>query len=389
MDLPVTDASKPAPAKRKPSTWKRIVLMLVFLVVLSAALGFGFYRHILQLMASAPKPAPVTVSDTTVKFTPWQPKMTAVGTLSAVHGVDLAPQVSGVVKAIPVTSGERVKKGDVVVELDAAPERAQLESLQAAEELAQSTLDRDRRLMTGQTVTQATIDADEANLKGKKALVDQQKALIAQKTLTAPFAGELGIVQVNLGQYLTPGTQIVTLQDLSAMHDDFVVPQVDLARLAPGQEVRVTVDTYPGKHFAGKITAVNAKVDLNTRNVTVRATIPNPDGLLKPGMFVRTEVDTGKPRKLLTLPGAAITYNSYGASVYVIEPAKDGKGKTVRQVFVTTGPTRGDQVAVTEGLKEGQDVVTSGQLKLHPGASVVIDNSAEPPDSPDPKVQDE
>lgn len=388
-DPAVTDATTPARVKRKPSTFKRILLMLLFLILLAAALGFGFYRHVLHLMASAPKPTPATVSDITVKPTSWQPRMTAVGTLSAVHGVDLATQVAGVVKTIPVKSDAEVKQGDVLVELDAAPEKAQLESLQAAADLATSTLDRDRRLMTGQTVTQATIDTDEANLKGKQALVDQQKALIAQKTLTAPFAGRLGIVQVNIGQYLTPGTSIVSLQDLSEMHDDFIIPQVDLARLANGQPVTVTVDSYPGKSFTGKITAINTKIDLNTRNVTVRATIPNPDGLLRPGMFVHTSIETGKPEQLLTLPTAAITYNSYGASVYVVKPAKDGNGKIVNQVFVTTGLTRGDQVAVIKGLKGGEQVVTSGQLKLSPGAAVVIDNSVQPPNSPDPKVQDE
>jgi membrane fusion protein (multidrug efflux system) len=362
-----------------------MLAMLGLLAVLAVALGFGFYLHIKALMASVPKPGAATVSDMVVQPSAWQPQMKAVGTLSAVHGVDLATQVAGVVKTITVKSGAQVKAGEVLVTLDAAPEKAQLESLQAAADLAGTTLDRDRRLMTGQNVAQSTIDTDKANLKGKEALVDQQKALIAQKTLIAPFAGRLGIVQVNLGQYLTPGTQIASLQDLSAMHDDFVVPQIDIARLSPGQPVSVLVDAFPGHVFHGQITAINSKIDLNTRNVTVRATIPNPDGLLRPGMFVHTEVETGKPRQLLTLPSSAITYNSYGASVFVVASPKQGGGKIVHQVFVTTGPTRGDQVAVLTGLKPGETVVTSGQLKLSPGAAVKIDNSVQPPDAANPK----
>ncbi|KDB01757.1 RND transporter [Defluviimonas sp. 20V17] len=365
--------------------WKRMLVMLGGLAILAVVLAFGFYLHVKALMASAPKPGAVTVSDTVVRPSAWQSRMKAVGTLSAVHGVELTTQVAGVIKTIAVRSGAQVRAGEVLVTLDAAPEEAQLASLQAAADLAHTTLERARRLMTGQTVTQAAIDADEANLKVKQALVDQQKALIAQKTLRAPFSGRLGILQVNLGQYLTPGTRIASLQDLRAMHDDFVVPQIDIARLSRGQPVSVRVDAYAGRVFHGQITAINSEVDLNTRNVTVRATVPNPDGLLRPGMFVHTEVTTGAPRELLTLPASAITYNSYGASVYVVVPAKTGTGKIVQQVFVTTGPTRGDQVTVLNGLKAGQTVVTSGQLKLSPGAAVRIDNAVQPPDAVHPK----
>lgn len=362
-----------------------MLVMLGGLAVLAIVLAFGFYLHVKALMANAPKRGAVTVSDAVVRPSAWQSRMKAVGTLSAVHGVELATQVAGVVKTVAVRSGAQVQAGEALVTLDAAPEEAQLASLQAAADLARTTLERARRLMTGQTVTQATIDADAANLKVKQALVDQQKALIAQKTLRAPFSGRLGILQVNLGQYLTPGTRIASLQDLRAMHDDFVVPQIDIARLSRGQPVSVRVDAYPGRVFRGKITAINSEVDLNTRNVTVRATIPNPDGLLRPGMFVHTEVTTGAPRELLTLPASAISYNSYGASVYVVVPAKTGTGKIVQQVFVTPGPTRGDQVAVLKGLTAGQTVVTSGQLKLSPGAAVRIDNTLQPPDAAHPK----
>lgn len=387
----MTEAPTPdAPAKTaKPSTLKRMALMILLVIVLAAALGFGFYKHVQTLIASAPKPTPATVSDIVVQPSAWQPQMTAVGTLSAVQGVDVPAQAAGVVTGIPVSSGAQVAAGAILVQLNDAPDRAQLASLQAAADLAASTLKRDRGLMAGQTVSRATLDADEAELKGKQALVAQQKALIDEKTVTAPFSGQVGIVQVNLGQYLTPGTTIVTLQDLSAMHDDFDVPQGSVGKLSPGDIVKVSLDAFPGESFAGKVTAINPKVDASTRNVTVRATIPNPGGLLRPGMFVKTTIQTGKPRQLLTLPVAAIAYNSYGASVYVVEPAPKGNGKIVKQVFVTTGPTRGDQVAVLKGLKAGQHVVTSGQLKLSPGAAVKVDNSVQPPNSPNAAPQEE
>lgn len=387
-DIDLDPAAAPA-ARRKPSTWKRMLLMIFFILLLAGALGFGFYQHVQTLIASAPKPTPATVSAIEVKAEAWQPELTAVGSLSAVNGVDVATQVAGIVSEIPVKSGVKVASGAVLLKLNADPDEAQLTSLEAAAELSATVLKRDSQLITGTAVTQATIDADTADLKSKNALVAQQKALIAEKTVTAPFGGELGIVQVNLGQYLTPGTVIATLQDLSAMHDDFLVPQSAVGKIAVGQPVAVTVDALPGKSFQGVISAISPKVDPNTRNVTVRATVPNPDELLRPGMFVRTSVETGKPEQLLTLPSTAITYNSYGATVFVVKPAESGSGKIVQQVFVTTGDKRGDQVSVLKGLEAGQQVVTSGQLKLSSGGAVVIDNSVQPPNDPTAAPQEE
>jgi len=375
--------------KRRPSTFKRISVMLAFLLLLFGVLGFGFYRHIQTLIASAPKPTPATVSTITSEPTDWQEQITAVGSLSAVNGVDVATQVAGIVSATPTRSGATVGEKAVLVQLNIDPDKAQLASLQAAAELSAKTLNRDTELLASHAVSQSTVDADAADLKSKDALVAQQSALIAEKTVTAPFAGDLGIVEVNLGQYLTAGTVIVTLQDLSSMNADFLVPQDQLASLSPGQAVSVTLDGLPGKTFPGKITTINPKIDPNTRNATVRATVPNPDKRLRPGMFVRVAVDVGTPEPHLTLPLTAITYNSYGATVFVLKPAPSGPGKVAEQVFVTTGATRGDQVAVLKGLMAGQEVVTSGQLKLKTGAAVGVDNSVQPPNDPNAAPQEE
>jgi membrane fusion protein (multidrug efflux system) len=389
MEVPLTDDRKTQNGtKRRPSTLKRMLVMLVFLLLLASAIGYGFYRHIQTLIASAPKPVPTTVSTITAEVTDWQPKIAAVGSLSAVQGVDVATQAAGIVGAIPIHSGDKVGQSAVLVQLNIDPDKAQLASLQAAAELSAKTLKRDTELFSTKTISQATVDSDAADLKSKNALAAQQAALIAEKTVTAPFAGELGIVQINVGQYLTPGTVVVTLQDLSAMHADFLVPQDNIGGLAPGLAANLTLDSLPGKSFPGKITAINSKIDVNTRNVTVRATVANPGELLRPGMFVRVTVDVGAPERHLTLPLTAITYNSYGATVFIVTPGTDGTAKTVKQAFVTTGATRGDQVAVLTGLEPGQEVVTSGQLKLKSGAAVVVDNTVKPSNEPNPAPQE-
>ncbi len=337
-------------AKRKPSIWLRMIVMLVFVLALAGALGFGFFQHVKALIASAPKPSPATVSTTTAQMTAWQPQVTAVGSLSAANGVDVATQVAGVVSSIPIHSGATVEPNALLVQLNIDPDKAVLASLEAASELSALTLKRDTDLLSKQAVSQSVVDADMADIKSKNALVAQQQALIAQKTVVAPFGGDLGIVQVNLGQYLTPGTVIVTLQDLSAMEADFLVPQEQFGQLQTGQAVSVTLDSLGGKSFPGKITAIDPKIDAATRNATVRATVPNPGKLLRPGMFVRVAVDVGQPEQRLTLPVTAISYNSYGASAYIVTPVPKEPGTIVKQVFVTTGDQRGDQVAVVKGI---------------------------------------
>jgi len=386
IQAPVAPAQQDTRPKRKPRLWLRFLLLFIFLIVLIAAIAFGFYRHIQTLIASAPKPVPPTVTTIVAKNDDWQPQITSVGNLTAVQGVDVATQVGGIISEIPVKSGGTVKANDELVQLDITPDKAQLASLQAAADLSSKTLKRDTDLLATKTTSQAVVDTDTADLKSKQALVDQAQALIDQKTIKAPFAGDLGIVQVNLGQYLSPGSVIATLQDLSSMNADFLVPQDKISNLAVGQNVNLTLGNSD-QTFAGKITVVQPKIDTTTRNVTVRATIANPEKKLVPGMFVNVAVDVGAPQKLLTLPVTAITFNSYGATVFVV--GKDDKGQqNVKQVFVTTGQTRGDQVAVLKGVDEGQEVVTSGQLKLKSGATIKVDNSVLPPNDPNAKPQE-
>lgn len=391
-EVPPTAASKAGngATKRPPSMVRRLALLLLFLVVLAAALAFGFYQHIQSLIANSPKTTPATVSTINAEMTEWQPTFAAVGSLSAVNGVDVATQVAGIVSAIPINSGATVEVNTALLQLNIAPDLADLAALQAAADLSAITLKRDSELLVTHTsVSQATVDSDTADVKSKNALVAQQQALIAEKTVTAPFAGDLGIVQLSLGQYVTPGTVVVTLQDLTAMNADFLVPQDVLHDLQLGQAVSVTSDGVPGKTFAGTVSVINPKVDPNTRNATVRALVPNPDKLLRPGMFVALSVDIGKPAQQVTLPATSITYNSYGSSVFIVKPGPDGSGKVVEQVFVTTGDTRGDQVAVLKGVEANQEIVTGGQLKLKNGAAVAIDNSVLPPNNPTAAPQEQ
>ena len=379
-----------------------MLVMLGLVLLLAAGLGGGFYLHIRNLIANAPKPAPATVSTIKVEPLDWQPQITAVANLTAVNGVDVTNQVAGIVSEILVESGSVVKAGDEIIKLNSDPDQAQLRSLRAASELSAVTLKRDQTLLSQRVTSQSTIDTEMANLKSKTALAQQQESLIAQKTIRAPFAGKVGVMKINLGQYLSPGTAIVTLQDLSAMHADFLVPQDQITELAVGQSVNVVLDAFPGRKFPGAVAAIDAKVDPNTRNLTVRATISNPGELLRPGMFVRAIVDIGNKQQRLTLPQTAITYNSYGTTVFVVRPAQQtasgpagqppavaASGLVAQQIFVTTGDSRGDQVAIVKGLEAGQEVVTSGQLKLKSGTPVVVDNSVQPANEPNPAPQEQ
>jgi membrane fusion protein (multidrug efflux system) len=375
-----------------------MLIMLGGVVVLIAALAFGFYLHIQQLIANSPKPGPQTVTTAVVSALEWQPQLTSVGTLTAVHGVDISSEVAGQVRKVNFKSGQDVKAGAVLVQLNADSDIAQLASLQAAADLAAITLRRDQAQLIVQGVSQAQVDGDAADLKSKNALVAQQQALVAKKTICAPFAGRLGITATNPGQYLNPGDKIVTLQAIDPIYVDFFLPQRQVGALSIGQEVKAQTDAYENKIFRGKITALNPKVDTTTRNVQVQATLANPKHQLLPGMFANAMVDVGEKKHYLTLPQTAITYNPYGSTVFVVKTsaAKQGgadatkheAGQEVQQAFVTTGETRGDQVAITSGLLEGQMVVTSGQIKLKNGTPIVVDNSVQPANSPNPTPQE-
>lgn len=336
----------------------------------------------------------VTVSTTTAKYEYWQPKIKAAASLRAVRGVEVTTELAGLVRTIYFIPGSDVKKDDLLVELNTDADIAQLHSLEAAAELAKVVYERDKAQYAFHAVSKATLDTDAANLKSQNALVAQQKATIAKKVIHAPFEGRLGISQVNPGQYLNTGNPIVTLQSLNPIYIDFFVPQQSLVQLKVSQDITLTIDTYPKKIFKGKVTTINPKVDSATRNVAVEATIENPEHILLPGMFGTAEVSTGKPMPYLTLPQTAISYNSYGNIVFIVKrhPPKHKKDKpllTVKQAFVTTGPTRGDQVAILNGLKAGDSVVIAGQLKLQNDSEVVINNSVLPSNNPTVKLSNE
>ncbi|HKK00817.1 MAG TPA: efflux RND transporter periplasmic adaptor subunit [Desulfuromonadales bacterium] len=374
---------------------KRMVIMLVLVGLLFGGI-FGFQafkaKMIKKYMASKGVP-PQTVSAIKASEQDWQKQIDVVGSLRAVRGADLAPEVSGLVTRINFKSGDEVKAGKLLVELDPSADIAKLQSLKATAELAEKTYQRDLKQFKEQAISQATLDSDAANLKSARAQVSQQQVLVDQKVIRAPFSGRLGIRAVDLGQYLNPGAKIVTLQTLDPIYVDFYLPQKEISQIAVGQKVSVNSDAYPDRHFSGTISAIDPKVDTATRNVAVRAAIHNPKHLLLPGMFVTTEIKVGKPQSHITLPQTAISFNPYGNIVFLIKnngKGPDGKPKlTAIQKFVTTGDTRGDQVAILKGVTPGELVVTSGQIKLRNGSTVLINNSIEPANNPAPTPKDE
>ncbi len=374
-------------------TTKRMLIMLLCVVLLIAVLALGKFLQIRKLIASMPKPAPQIVTAMKVEMQDWRPTIKAVGTLNPVRGVNVTTEVAGLVRTIHFHSGQDVKAGEVLVELNADSDKAQLAALQAAADLSASVLVRDRQQFEVKAISQAQLDADQADLRVKRASAAQQAALVAKKTIRAPFAGRLGITAVNPGQYLNPGDAIVTLQTLNPIYIDFSLPQRQLGSLSLGQHLTLSSDAFPGQSFTGKVTAINPKVDPSTRNLQLQATVANDKLQLLPGMFASVNVDTGAVQHYLTLPQTAITYNPYGSTAFVLKPGKtkDAKGNTgleAQQVFVTTGETRGDQIAILTGLSAGQQVVTSGGLKLTNGAPVIVDNSVQPANNPSPTPQE-
>lgn len=382
--------------RKKPSMTKRMIIMLICVGVLLAGLvGFNLFKAhmIAKFMASNAAP-PATVTAVNASYQTWQPQLSAVGSLRAVRGVDVTTEVAGLVRQINFKSGEDVKAGEVLVQLNADSDVAQLHSLQATADLAKTVYNRDKAQYDIKAIAKAQLDSDEADLRSKLAQVAQQAALVDKKTIRAPFAGRLGITTVNPGQYINPGDAIVTLQAVDPIYADFFLPQQQLGQIAIGQVISVDTNAFGGKLFQGKILSVNPKVDSNTRNVQIEAAVDNHDRKLLPGMYANVKIDAGTEQRYLTLPQTAITYNPYGATVFVAKPGttpdKNGKVMPIaQQVFVTPGPTRGDQVAVLKGITEGTQVVTSGQLKLKNGTPLVINNSVQPTDSPNPTPQEQ
>ncbi|WP_428488400.1 efflux RND transporter periplasmic adaptor subunit [Rhodopila sp.] len=379
---------------RPPRTWLRMGLMLLVMALLAAGL-IGFQRFkagILKQVVATIKSELPTVATATATMRTWQPRQTAVGSARASNGADLAAEIAGVVDQIDFQSGQTVPAGTVLLRLRLNDDQAKLQQLQASAALAAVTLGRDQRQLAAHAVAQATVDSDAASLKVAQAQVAAQQAIINEKTVRAPFAGRLGVRQVDLGQYLPAGTTIVTLQQLDPMFVDFYLPQQALGRIAVGQKVEVTADAYPGKTFDGQVQSFNSKIDATSRMLQVRASIPNPDGALLPGMYLSVAVDSGTVQSLVTIPATAVAYNPYGSLVYVVHDEKDAQGKdqpVVLQQFVTTGDARGDQVSVLKGLNANDVVVTAGQLKLHNRSAVKIDNAVQPTDNPAPVPVDQ
>jgi membrane fusion protein, multidrug efflux system len=363
---------------------KRMVIMLVAVaVVFGGIFGFQAFKAVMikKFIAGISNP-PQTISAAAAATSEWQPKIEAIGSLRAVKGAELSLEASGVVESISFNSGDDVEAGAILLKLRTADDVARLDSLKAMAELNEITLDRSQRLLKTQAVSQAQLDSDGAKVKDAKAQVAQQQAIIDKKILRAPFAGHLGIRAVDLGQYLGAGTAIVTLQALDPIYVDFYVPQQSVDQVRLGQQVSVKVDAYKDQTFVGEISAVNPKVDVSNRNVQIRATLKNRDHRLLPGMYATIDIAVGSPATYVTLPQTAISYNPYGDTVYVVESkGNDAAGKpqlVARQTFVTVGPTRGDQVAILRGIDAGDTIVTAGQIKLHNGSVVMVDNSVTP-----------
>jgi len=370
---------------------RRLIIVVVAAgMLLAAIVGFNTWKanFVAKLRLKNASP-PQTVSTASATYSQWQPEIGAVGSLRAFRGVDVTTEVTGLVRTIRFKSGDEVKAGQVLVELNDDAERAQQRALEAAADLAATVYERDKAQFEVEAISKAQLDADAADLKNKRAQAAAQAALVAKKTLRAPFAGRLGITTVNPGQYLNTGDKVVTLQALDPLYVDFKLPQQQLAAISAGQVVNLAADAFPGVKFTGKITAIDPRVDPATRNFQAEATIPNSDRHLMPGMFTRVSVEAGAPVRYLTLPQTAIAYNPYGATIFLAQKKDGEKNLVARESFVTVGPTRGDQVAILKGVEEGDLVVTSGQLKLVNGAQLIVDNSVLPENDPNPTPQEQ
>ena len=371
---------------------KRMILMLGLVVVLLTGLGFVKFRQIESAVhAGAFQPPPEAVTSIVAHQEQWPTTMSVIGTMEAVKGVTVSADLPGTVARIGFDSGQSVKAGDVLVELDTRQERAQLAALEAQRDLARVNFGRTQQLVNEGVVSRMEYDQATSQQKATEANVAEIRATIERKTIRAPFSGTLGIRQVNLGQYLSAGQPIVSLQALNPIYVNFGVPQQIVAQSLVGRTLRVTKEDLPSIAFSGRVTAIDSVVNEATRNVQVQATLPNPEGKLRPGMFVQVEVVLGAGQSVIALPASAINYAPYGDSVFVITDLKSPSGKTYRgvhQQFVKIQGSRGDQVAVISGVNPGDEVVTSGVFKLRNGAAVQVNNKVQPGNNPAPKPED-
>jgi membrane fusion protein (multidrug efflux system) len=372
-----------------------MALMLFATAIFLAAVGTLKFRQVRAAIAqnASYQPPPEAVTTTVAREEPWPTSLTAIGTVVAVHGVSVSADLPGVVGRIAFESGRQVAEGTVLAELDSRQERAQLAAAQSQLELARLNLERARGLRKSGVLAQADLDRAVADDTQGEARVGELKATIARKTIRAPFSGMLGIRHANLGQYLAAGDKIVSLQSLDPIYVNFSIPQQDVGLIRTGVAVRVKAQgaTGPATVLTGRVTALDSIVDEATRNAQVQATFPNPDGTLRPGMFVETEAILGASTSVIALPASAISYAPFGDSVFVVTEMRNPRGapyRGVQQQFVKLGASRGDQVSVVSGIKAGQEIVTSGVFKLRTGAAVEVNNSVLPGNDPSPKPQD-
>jgi membrane fusion protein, multidrug efflux system len=371
---------------------KRMTLMLSVMVVLLTTLGFIKFRQVQSAVQAASfQPPPEAVTSVVAKQEQWPATMGVIGTMEAVHGVTVSADLPGTVEKINFASGQSVREGDVLVELDTRQERAQLAALEAQRDLARINYGRTQQLVKEGVISRVEYDQATAQQKSTEANVAEIRATIERKTIRAPFSGILGIRKVNLGQYLAAGDAVVPLQSLNPIYVNVGVPQQSVGQVRVGRNLRITSDDLPGQVFTGRVNAIDSVVDQATRNIQVQATLANPQGKLRPGMFVQVEVVLGASRPVIALPASAISFAPYGDSVFIITDLKDQKGQTyrgVRQQFVKVEGSRGDQVAVVSGVNPGEEVVSSGVFKLRNGAAVQVNNKVQPENNPAPKPED-
>lgn len=370
---------------------KKVIIAVVAVVLVFVALAGVKVLQIKTLIAFGKSfvPPPETVSTATAREDKWQDSLSAVGSINAVQGVTITAEIPGTIREIAFESGATVNQGDVLVKLDISSEDAQLRALEAQADLAQTNLARMKSLRAENTVSQSELDQAETSVKQFVANADNLRATIAKKIIRAPFAGRLGIRQVNTGQYLEAAKPIVSLQSLTPVYGDFSLPQQDLARIQTGLQVRVISDTYPGKTFTGTLTAINPDLDPITRSVKLQATFDNAEQLLRPGMFARMEIVFPEVKPVLAIPATAVLSAPYGDSVYVVEPSTNTSGGfEVRQQFIRVDRAKGDFVSVVSGLKAGENVVSSGMFKLRNKMAVTVNNDIVPKSDKKPNPSD-
>jgi len=376
---------------------KRMIIMLasvgIAFALLVAYQQFGAYM-MKQWLAGNGLP-PATVTTMVADFADWQPEIRSIGTLRAVRGVDVVAELPGVVQQLHIKSGGVVRAGKLLIELEAGEEQAQLDAATAATQLAAITYQRSKAQFKVKAVSQAQLDMDQADLKVKQAQAAQLRAVLDKMHIRAPFAGKLGVTAVSPGQYIRQGEVLISLQAVNPLLIDFNVPQRQLSMLKVGQQLRLNSDAYAGQEFTGEISAIDSRVNASTRNVRIEAKVENPNGELLPGMYAEVRVETGQSERHLTLPQTAVSYNAYGSTVFIARPVGDKAADAAEpamplaeQVFVKTGLRRGDQIAVLEGIKSGDVVVTSGQMKLKNGTPLIVNNSVQPSFDPAPEPQE-